>query len=133
VVGQAKARVLISEESYNRIVIFGKDHGAIVAIYLFGSMATGRSRAPSDIDIALMVRSPIRGAERIEMENSLANLLGRDVDLIIFSEATPLLQHQILKQGCLIYEYDPEERVRQEAAARYEYLDGRHLYRLIRG
>jgi hypothetical protein len=69
--------------------------------------------------------------ERVQLETSLSNFLGKDVDLIIFGEATPLLQHQILKYGCLIYERDPKERMRQEIAARREYLDTTFLYRVI--
>ena len=65
------------------------------------------------------------------METSLSNILRKDVDLVIFGEATPLLQHQILKYGDLIYERDPKERTRQEVSARREYLDTTFLYRVI--
>ncbi|OPY06290.1 MAG: hypothetical protein A4E66_02259 [Syntrophus sp. PtaB.Bin001] len=61
----------------------------------------------------------------------LSSILKRDVDLVVFGQATPLLQHQILKYGRLICENDPEERVRQEVMARAEYLDTRNLFREI--
>jgi hypothetical protein len=69
--------------------------------------------------------------ERVQLETSLSNLLERDVDLIVFEEASPLLQHQILKYGCLVYESDPKERVRQEVVARREYLDTTVLHKVI--
>lgn len=58
---------------------------------------------------------------------------GPEVTLMwpLWFEATPLLQHQILKHGYLIYERDPKERTRQEVAARREYLDTTFLYRVI--
>jgi len=121
----------ISEALCKRIVDFTSRYVDIVAIYIFGSVATAKNRSGSDIDVAIMVRGQVKGMGRVQLETSLSNFLGKDVDLIIFGEATPLLQHQILKYGCLIYERDPKERMRQEIAARREYLDTTFLYRVI--
>jgi len=121
----------IPEDRYRAIIKFAKQYVDIVAIYVFGSIVTAKDRSRSDIDVAIMVRSPMKGTERVQLETSLSNLLKRDVDLIIFGEASPLLQHQILKSGLLVYERDPKERVRQEVAARCEYLDTTFLYKVI--
>jgi uncharacterized protein len=121
----------ISEDLCKRIVDFASRHVDIVAIYIFGSVATAKNRSGSDIDVAIMVRGRVKGMERVQLETSLSNFMEKDVDLIKFGEATPLLQHQILKYGCLIYERDPKERMRQEIAARREYLDTTFLYRVI--
>ncbi len=121
----------IPEDLCKKIVDFTKRHVNIAAVYIFGSVAAAKNRSESDVDVAIMVRSKLKGMERVQLETSLSNLLGKDVDLIIFGEATPLLQHQILKYGCLIYERDPKERMRQETASRREYLDNTFLYRVI--
>jgi predicted nucleotidyltransferase len=121
----------IPEDLCRRINNFARGHVEMVAIYIFGSIATAKNRAGSDIDVAIMFRSPIKGMERVQLETSLSNLLERDVDLIVFEEASPLLQHQILKYGSLVYESDPKERVRQEVVARREYLDTTVLYKVI--
>lgn len=121
----------IPEDLCRRINNFARGHVEIVAIYIFGSIATAKNRAGSDIDVAIMFRSPIKGMERVQLETSLSNLLERDVDLTVFEEASPLLQHQILKYGCLVYESDPKERVRQEVVARREYLDTTVLHKVI--
>jgi len=121
----------IPEDLCRRINNFARGHVEIVAIYIFGSIATAKNRAGSDIDVAIMFRSSIKGMERVQLETSLSNLLERDVDLIVFEEASPLLQHQILKYGCLVYESDPKERVRQEVVARREYLDTTVLHKVI--
>ena len=103
----------------------------VAAAYVFGSTATGKNRKGSDLDVALFMKRKISGYERMRIETELSSRLRRDVDLIVFGQATPLLQHQILKYGHLIYEDDPAERVRQEVHARAEYLDTRHLFREI--
>jgi len=103
----------------------------IAAVYLFGSVATGRDRKGSDLDLAIVIKKPISGRERLRIEADLSNRLRRDVDLVVFGQAAPLLQHQILKNGRLICENDPAERIRQEVLARAEYLDTRRLFREI--
>lgn len=122
---------MIPADFQHKMENFLKSNRTIVAAYLFGSAATGRERPHSDIDLALMIRGSIDGFERVELETALSNLLGKDVDLVIFSQAPPLLQHQILKYGRLICESDTGERVRQEVAARWQYLDSQFLYKLI--
>jgi predicted nucleotidyltransferase len=103
----------------------------IAAAYLFGSMATGRERRGSDIDLAIVTKKPVSSRERLRLEAALSSRFQRDVDLVVFGQAAPLLQHQILKYGRLICENDPTERVRQEVQARAEYLDTRHLFREV--
>jgi predicted nucleotidyltransferase len=108
---------------------FCKAHREIAALYLFGSAVTGRMHQTSDIDIAIMIGKGLSEYDRIEMETTLSNLLARDVDLIIFAHASPLLQHQILKYGHQVYENDSQERVRQEVFSRAEYLDSQFLHK----
>ena len=103
----------------------------IAAVYLFGSTATGNDRRNSDLDLAIFAKKIISGRERLKIEAELSSRLRQDVDLVIFGQASPLLQHQILKYGRLVSENDPDERVRQEVRARSEYLDTRHLFREI--
>lgn len=103
----------------------------IAAVYFFGSTATGRDHRGSDLDLAIVAKRIISGRERLRIEADLSSRLRRDVDLVVFGQAAPLLQHQILKYGRLICENDPAERVRQEVRARAEYLDTRRLFREI--
>ena len=104
-----------------------------MALFVFGSMATDRARVRSDMDVAIMTRDLVEGIQKIRWETALSALLGKDVDVVIFSEATALLQHQILKDGFLVYDGDLGERVRQEVVSRHQYLDTKFLYRLLEG
>ena len=123
---------MISVDALEKIEkYFTESSDAIVAAYVFGSSAAGRERRKSDIDIAIMARGPVGSFERVQMETKLANLLGKDVDLVIFGRASPLLRHQILKYGRIVYEGDARERVSQEVMARWEYLDSLRLYRIL--
>lgn len=123
---------MLTPNDTQKIRQFFQQQNKMAAVYVFGSMAAGRNRKKSDIDIALMLSEPIAPMERIKMETEMSNLLQKDVDLVIFDQASPLLQHQILKYGRLVYETDPKERVRQEVFARSAYLDNVFLYRKLK-
>lgn len=114
-----------------QVTFFAQKHKEIVAVYLFGSIATGRDKLDSDIDIAIMVNIKVSGLTRIAWETRLSELIGKDVDLIIFGQSGALLRHQILKYGKLLYEKDFHARVKQEVRARAEYLDSRCLYQKL--
>ncbi len=122
---------MISADALEKIEKFARSYDIIAAAYVFGSSIVGKERRASDIDIAIMVRGSMGGFERVQLETELSNLLGKDIDLVVFGSASPLLQHQILKCGRIVYEADPRERVRQEVTARREYLDSLVLYRML--
>jgi predicted nucleotidyltransferase len=122
---------VISASALDKIEKFARSNDVIVAAYVFGSSAAGKERPKSDIDIAIMIRGSMGSFERVQLETELSNQLGKDIDLVVFSWASPLLQHQILKYGRIVYEADSRERVRQEVTARREYLDSLVLYRIL--
>jgi predicted nucleotidyltransferase len=123
---------MLSSDDVEKIRGYAIGRKDIIGIYVFGSAATGKNRPGSDIDLAVMVAGIVSGMARVEMETALSNLLHRDVDLVVFGQAMPLLQHQILKYGRLIYEAKPRERILQEVGARRHYLDTTYLYKKIK-
>lgn len=103
----------------------------VAAAYVFGSTATGRRRRGSDVDVAVMIRGAPDPWRRMDMERDLSVALGADVDLVVFAQSSSLLQHEILRTGILIYEKDPQERIRQTVIGRRRYLDEQRLPRWI--
>ena len=104
----------------------GRDDG-IAAVYLFGSVARGESRAGSDLDVAVLLESaPERGtfdSLRLDLRADLESELGREVDLVVLNHAPPDLSHRVLRDAVLVTEPDPSARVRFEVRARNEYWD----------
>jgi predicted nucleotidyltransferase len=123
---------MLKRQYLEQIRSFAVERQDVVALYLFGSEATGRDRKGSDVDLAIMVSGRLGGFERVEVETELSNLLGRDVELVVFNDAAPLLQHQILKYGILIYESNARERVRREVTSRCDYFDSQSMYKEVR-
>ncbi len=100
----------------------------IEAAYVFGSVASGRTRKDSDIDIAVLVAPRVRPGKilkyRLQLMADLGSALRRsDVDVVILNEAPPLLAHRILSKGKLVFERSASARVRFQVRTASLYLD----------
>ena len=74
------------------------------AIVVFGSFARGSQRMDSDIDIAIKTDKKITNTELFYLQNELADILKRDVDLIdLSSDLGDGFRYEILINGVLIY------------------------------
>lgn len=122
------------------------DLAGVRLAYLFGSRASGRARADSDIDVAVLLDPErVGGAEAYGREvRRLAGALGRVVssaslDIVLLNEAPCLLRHRVLAGGRLLFARSEQERVRYAIRTIREYQDfeprlrqyaGRRLARL---
>lgn len=104
--------------------IFFKKENKVLAAYLFGSYARGGQTAESDIDIAVLLSDSSKNLQYyLHLVNEVSKVLGDKVDLVILNTAPPILKHQVIKHGKLVYCKDEEARIRFEAWAQDEYLD----------
>ena len=96
--------------------------GGLDALWVFGSEASGKTTASSDVDLAALFASPpsLQGLEQGRAQ--IEEILGRPVDLIELEAASPVLAMQALRHGRLLVERSATHRVRFEAAlpGRYE-------------
>jgi uncharacterized protein len=98
--------------------------------YLFGSLAKGRPRRVSDVDVAVHLsedapdaRSPGRRLDRaLEIEGRLERALGRTVQVVVLNDAPLELRFNVLAHGLLLHAPD-------HAARRRFYVEtGRRYY-----
>ncbi len=71
----------------------------IAIAVLFGSVASGRQRADSDLDLAVASKQALTAHEKINLINALAESTGRPVDLIDLKTVSEPLLGQILRHG----------------------------------
>lgn len=100
----------------------------IQAAYVFGSVATGRARRDSDVDVAVLLTRPLKAERaltyRLKLMNDLGSALGRsDVDLVMLNDAPPLLAHRVLSKGRLVFERSRSVRVRFQVRTASRYFD----------
>ena len=81
-----------------------------VAVYFFGSAATGRERPDSDLDFAFLPSAPVEPLARFEASQVLADRLRREVDLVDLSTATTVMSKEVIRTGTLISDSVPALR-----------------------
>jgi predicted nucleotidyltransferase len=100
----------------------------VLAAYVFGSVATGRTRRNSDVDIAVLLGDNIRPSGmfryRLRLISELGSALHRpDVDVVILNVAPPLLAHRVLSKGKLVFERSASARIRFQVMTANRYAD----------
>jgi predicted nucleotidyltransferase len=109
----------------------------VEAAYVFGSFASGRMRPASDVDVAVLLRADWSRAGslkyRLRLVADIARAAGRsDIDLVILNEAPPVLAHQVLSSGKLVFERSASARVQFQVRAINNYLDTEPMRALYR-
>jgi predicted nucleotidyltransferase len=66
---------------------------------LFGSVASGKANAQSDLDLAVIAAKPLQAAEKIQIIEALAMATGRPIDLVDVHFAPQPLLSQVFKHG----------------------------------
>jgi predicted nucleotidyltransferase len=82
----------------------------VIAVYLFGSTATGLDGLHSDVDVAILPAQPLGTVARFDLQERLADTLSRSADLIDLRVASPVMAMQVLATGRLLYDADPAAR-----------------------
>ena len=93
----------------------------LVAIYRFGSTATGHAVSESDLDIAFLSASPMEPLERWDLQEKLAISMNRPVDLVDLLVASSVMRMQVLQTGILLFDQDPAARAKFETMAYASY------------
>jgi predicted nucleotidyltransferase len=105
---------------------FAATPGDAVAVYLFGSVARGRAREGSDVDVGVLLEEdPPRTLKglKLDLAADLEAVLEAPVDLVVLNRAPPELVHYVLRDGKLVLERNRSKRIRFEVKKRNEYFD----------
>jgi hypothetical protein len=96
--------------------------------YLFGSQVRGNIGKLSDIDIAVFLDDRIDPLQcRLRLIEYISKSIGAPkVDLIVLNSATPLLTHQVIKNGVVVKE-NKRNRIGFEMESLQKYLDTEYL------
>ncbi|MGB9700890.1 MAG: type VII toxin-antitoxin system MntA family adenylyltransferase antitoxin [Thermodesulfobacteriota bacterium] len=100
----------------------------VIALFFFGSLATGKLRPLSDLDIALLLKDNISKGKLFNREIDLICLIGKELgteefDLIILNTAPLRFAHQILKNGKKIFVKDQRRLANFQEEVIKKYID----------
>lgn len=105
------------------IEILRRELPELAGVYIFGSAADGALRADSDIDLAFLAGHAADRLRTLELQEQIANALGRDVDLIDLATAPTILQIEAVGEGRLIAAPDPDAAAFFEVRVFRDYQD----------
>lgn len=96
--------------------------------YLFGSHASGRTHAESDIDVAVYLADDVSTDDYLDYRLSLAGRIETEagvsgVEVVVLNEAPLPLKGRIVKNRVVLYSCDEAARVRFERLTLNEFFD----------
>ncbi|MEO7493333.1 MAG: nucleotidyltransferase domain-containing protein [Massilia sp.] len=80
----------------------------LLAVYLFGSHASGHAGPDSDIDLAVLVDGKVTTLDLWNLAQELASRADCDVDLLDLRAASTVMQYQVITNGKRIWEKNSE-------------------------
>lgn len=105
----------------------------IVAVYLFGSTAEGKSHSLSDLDLGVLLRKdPQRRVDFNLLYIALYDLFtdvfpGKALDIVFLDRAGLEIAFDAVAHGEILFEHSPEERLELEERITLLYADFRPL------
>jgi predicted nucleotidyltransferase len=104
----------------------------VVAAYLFGSLATGGASSDSDVDVAVLLRTPPSPARHLELIDLVQQTVGpRRADLVILNQAPLTLAYQVLRDGQVLTGAAHPDRLEHWVHTVDRYLDMAPLRRTM--
>jgi len=82
----------------------------VIAVYHFGSSAAGLDGPESDIDLAVLASVALPPMARFDLQEHLASIYRRAVDLVDLRAASPVMSMQVLATGQLLFDAAPDSR-----------------------
>lgn len=100
----------------------------IVAVYLFGSYATGNEGPLSDVDIAILLDKEVPREEYFDKELDLIGIINNklktdEVSLVLLNSAPLTIKYGTLKNAKLLYCRDNTQRINFETKTLDMYFD----------
>lgn len=86
----------------------------VIAVYHFGSTATGCTHPGSDVDLAFLAPRPLDPLQRFHLQERLAVALGCDVDLVDLCTASTVMRMQVIAHGRPVALFDTAAQTRFE-------------------
>jgi predicted nucleotidyltransferase len=91
---------------------------------LFGSRATGRERADSDVDIGILPEDgELDLGRELELAAKLSSAAGVEVDLVRLDKDDPLLGREVALHGLCLFEAAPGAFATYRAVAMSRWID----------
>jgi predicted nucleotidyltransferase len=123
------------QEATDRLTPLFAGRTEVLAAYIFGSLASGRTRPNSDIDVAVLLDQAAMKHAPLSYRADLiaeagAELETFEVDVVILNNAPPALAHNVITKGKLIFERSRSARIAFQVRNLNRFLDLEPMHRI---
>lgn len=80
----------------------------LMAVYVFGSQATGEAHVDSDLDLAVLTAGSVDPLLLWQISGEIADLVAMPVDLLDLRAASTVMQYQVITTGCQLWKKDSQ-------------------------
>lgn len=99
----------------------------VLAVIVFGSQARGEAGPDSDVDVCLVLSSPVDRDAAFRAKRSYSG--GFDVDLALFHELPLHIRRRVSREGKVLFTRDEERLYEVAIRAAREFEDFKHIQR----
>lgn len=78
----------------------------ILLAFIFGSAVSSRLTKGSDVDVAVLFSKMPDFSEVLKITTDVSETIGREVDIVVLNNSSPVIRMQVLKNGELIKSID---------------------------
>lgn len=123
--------LVMQHPSYGRLVELLAADPRVRLIYAFGSAADDAAGPLSDVDVAVMLDTPLDWDNERELRGRLAEIVPK-VDLVLLGDAPSALRFEVITTGRCLFARDSREQAEFEIVSLSRYLDFQPFRRVQR-
>ncbi len=101
-----KVQSVSPQDVMSKLAAFFAGKSDVLLVFVFGSMASGKTTVMSDIDVAVLFTNAPDVYGINDLRDELTERLKKEVDIAVLNEASPILKMQVLKNGMLTFRRD---------------------------
>jgi len=122
-----------NEDIILKLKEFLGDNPTVSFAFIFGSYVRGRHKKTSDLDMAIYFDTLPEGIDLLHLINTLSDLTGKEVDLVVLNTASAFLRHEVMRNGIplIIKDRDTYRRFREKTISdydEYKFVSGMNIY-----
>lgn len=113
----------LSDDAVNSLREVFEKYPDIQAVYLFGSVGSGKTHEKSDLDLAIVSRTRTLREKKLDILTDLARHGFCEVDLVFLDTDDIVLKYEAVRQNKLVYQSEDFDRGSMYSKIVRQYLD----------
>lgn len=124
---RSQAQIKTIKKRLDKLIKMAKQDTAVLAVFLFGSVARENNHRKSDLDISLILKQGSYSPTELS-QKKLEYLMFTDSDIHIFQQLPLYIRIRVIKEGKVLFCKDVDALYQIVFNAISEFEDFKHIY-----